>query len=154
SFRMTDEQQSLVEVLTSALAADTRVRAAWLGGSLGEDAGDAWSDVDIVVLVDEQDRAACLVDYRADRPGIPPLVLSHIVYGRVLAAITPDWARFDLSFLTADELAAQDGAALKPLLGAPGMTPPPRALGGGQLLPLAPLVGEFLPVLGLSSVGV
>jgi predicted nucleotidyltransferase len=151
---MTDEQQALLERLTAALAADPRVRAAWLSGSLGQDAGDAWSDVDIVVLVEESDRAACVAGYRADHPGLPPLVLSHVVYGRVLAAITPDWERFDLSFLTAAELLSQDGAALKLLLGDPGQTPPPRAQGPSALQPLGPLVTEFLRVLGLAPVAV
>lgn len=151
---MTDEQQGLAQVLTTALAADPRVRAAWLGGSLGQGSGDAWSDVDILVLVEEQDRAACIADYRAGRADLPPLVLSHVVHGRVLAAITRDWRRFDLSFLTAGELPSQDGATLKLLLGDPGLTPPPRAAGAGQLLPLEPLVTEFLRVLGLASVAV
>ena len=151
---MTDEHRALIERLTATLAADSRVRAAWLGGSLGQDAGDAWSDVDIVVLVEDQDRAACIADYRADHPGLPPLVLSHVVYGRVLAAITPDWERFDLSFLTAPELPSQDGAALKLLLGDPGQTPPPRAQGPSALQPLGPLVTEFLRVLGLAPVAV
>lgn len=151
---MTDEQQVLLERLTAALAADPRVRAAWLGGSLGQDAGDAWSDLDIVVLVEEPDRAACIADYRADHPGLPPLVLSHVVYGRVLAAITPDWERFDLSFLTAAELPSQDASVLKLLLGDPGQTPPPRAQGPSALQPLGPLVTEFLRVLGLAPVAV
>ncbi len=151
---MTDEQRALLERLTSVLAADPRVRAAWLGGSLGQGAGDAWSDIDIVVLVEESDRAACIADYRADHPGLPPLVLSHVVYGRVLAAITRDWERFDLSFLTPTELPSQDGAALKLLLGQPDLTPPPRVSGGQALAPLEPLVVEFLRVLGLTPVAV
>ncbi len=151
---MTDEQQALLKRLTAALAADPRVHAAWLGGSLGQDAGDAWSDVDIVVLVEEPNRPACIADYRATHPGLPPLVLSHVVYGRVLAAITPDWERFDLSFLTAGELPSQDGAGLKLLLGDPALTPPPRIQVPGALQPLGPLVTEFLRVLGLAPVAV
>lgn len=151
---MSDEQQALVARLTAALTADSRIHAAWLGGSLGQEVGDAWSDVDIVILVDEPDRAACIADYRAGHPSVPPLVLSHVVHGRVLAAITPDWERFDLMFLTADELPSQDGAALKLLLGASDLTPPPRGKAPNALAPLTPLVTEFLRVLGLTPVGV
>lgn len=151
---MTDEQQALVERLTAVLAADPRVHAAWLSGSLGQGAGDAWSDVDITVLVEDEDRPAAIADYRAGHAGLPPLVLRHVLYDRVLAAITPDWERFDLSFLTAAELPSQDGARLKLLLGDPALTPPPRVSSPQAPPPLEPLVTEFLRVLGLTPVAV
>ena len=45
------EQQALVDAIAKALGADPEIEAAWLGGSLGRGAGDAFSDVDIVALV-------------------------------------------------------------------------------------------------------
>ena len=55
---MTDDQQALLDHLVAALAADPRVRSVWLSGSFARGAGDAWSDVDVTVVVDEPDLAA------------------------------------------------------------------------------------------------
>lgn len=70
---MTEAQAALMEQLVQVLAADPRIRAAWLSGSLARGGGDAWSDVDLTVEVDEADRRACLSDYVSGRPGLPPL---------------------------------------------------------------------------------
>src|ERR1044071_218812 len=47
---MTPEQQSLVDAISAVLQGDPRIEAAWLAGSLGRNAGDEFSDVDVVVL--------------------------------------------------------------------------------------------------------
>ena len=64
---MTEAQAKLIDDLVAVLAADPRVRSAWLSGSLGRGAGDPWSDVDLVVEVDEADLAPCLADVMAGR---------------------------------------------------------------------------------------
>jgi predicted nucleotidyltransferase len=152
---MTDDQAALIEQLAEALAADARIRSVWLSGSLGKGCGDAWSDVDLTVEVDESDRRACLADYAADHPDLPQLVLAREVYGRVLTAVTADWARFDLAFLTPVELARVDGGGLKLLVGDPSVRPSPYpADEPGAPARLTALVEEFLRVLGLSPVAV
>ena len=153
---MTEAQAALAGLVAAALAADRRVRSVWLYGSLGRDTGDAWSDVDLVAEVDETDRAACLADYRRGQPDMPPMVLAMALHGRILAATTPDWERFDISFLSPAELAALDGGALKPLRGDPAARPAPHASrpDGQAGERIGALVTEFLRVLGLLPVAV
>lgn len=150
---MTKDQQTLLDQLLAALAADGRVRSAWLSGSLGKGAGDAWSDVDLTLVADEADIAACLRDCAAGTIALPATVFSQLVHGRIFSGVTPAWTRFDLAFLTPAEFARQDGAGLVHLSGESD-APPPRAAGpdpdaAGRILRL---VCEFLRVLGLSPV--
>lgn len=153
---MTQAQQDLIDQLTAALSQDRRIRALWLSGSLGKGQGDAWSDVDLTAMVEEADIRPCLADYAAGRPGMPATVLTHEVYGRVLAATTPAWDRFDIVFHTPAECARLDGAGLKLLHGDPASTPLARqaAANSDAALRLAALVNEFLRVLGLLPVAV
>lgn len=149
---MTTEQQALIDHLTATLAKDGRVRSAWLSGSLGQGAGDRWSDVDITVVVDQADLAACIADFQAPGADLPQVVFAQLVHGRIISAITPDWERFDLSFLTPAEFARQDGASLKPLLGDTASPPPPRDhdADNGAAFRVSAMAHEFIRVLGLS----
>ena len=150
---MTDDQQALLDHLVAALAADPRVRSAWLSGSLARGAGDAWSDVDVTVVVDEPDLAACLRDCAAGALALPVTVFSHLVHGRIFSGVTPGWDRFDLAFLTPAEFTGQDGAGLRRLLGETA-APPPRPAGPDRdaAARVTRLIFEFLRVLGLSPV--
>lgn len=153
---MTEPQAALAGLVATALGGDPRIRSVWLSGSLGRDGGDAWSDVDLVAEVVEADRAACLVEYRQGRPDMPPMVLAKALYGRILTAITPDWERFDIHFVSPDELAGLDGAALKPLRGDPAARPPSHQTSQDNRASerVGALVTEFLRVLGLLPVAV
>lgn len=151
---MTDDQQALLDQLTAALAADPRVRSAWLSGSFGKGQSDAWSDIDLTVVVDPADLASCLRDCADGSIALPVTVFSHLVHGRVFSGVTPAWGRFDLAFLTPVEFAAQDGATLAPLLGDPAARPAPRTTDADadRADRLQRLICEFLRVLGLSPV--
>jgi len=153
---MTEAQQALLDQLTGALATDARVRSVWLHGSLGRGNGDAWSDVDLAIEVAEADRSACLADYTGGRRGLPGLVLARPIFGRILTAVTPDWGRFDLMFVTPEDLARMDGAAMRLLLGDSSQQPAPlaAAVEAGAPDRVAALVEEFLRVLGLTPVAV
>lgn len=150
---MTDEQKALIDQLLTALGHDPRIKSAWLSGSFGRGAGDAWSDIDLTLVVAEEHISACLADYSAPRPDMPPLAFFQTLYGRVLTAITTDWGRFDLAFLTPPELARQDGGSLRHLLGdptKPAERPGPSASDAPARL--SALIAEFLRVLGLAPV--
>lgn len=155
---MTEAQQDLIARLTRALSQDPRIQALWLSGSLGKGQGDAWSDVDLTAMVEEADIRPCLADYAAGRPGMPATVLTHEVYGRVLAATTPAWDRFDIAFHTPAECARLDGASLKLLHGDPASPPLAREAATGADAAaagrVAALISEFLRVLGLLPVAV
>ena len=149
---MTEDQHALLDQLVAALAADPRIRSAWLSGSLAKGAGDAWSDIDLTV-VDEPDLAACLRDCAAGALALPATVFSQLVHGRIFSGVTPGWDRFDLAFLTPAEFTGQDGAGLRRLLGETA-APPPRPAGPDHdaAARVSRLVHEFLRVLGLSPV--
>jgi hypothetical protein len=103
---MTEDQQALLDAIVRALEADTAVDAAWLAGSLGVGGGDAYSDVDVLVLTERA--GDTVARYAADLSAIAPTVLIGVVYGRVVHAVTPDWRRFDLSFVQPSELGRYD----------------------------------------------
>ena len=46
-------RDALIERLTLGLAADDRIAAAWLGGSLGRGDGDDWSDIDLWLAIED-----------------------------------------------------------------------------------------------------
>ncbi len=150
---MTEDQHALLDQLVAALSADPRIRSAWLSGSLAKGAGDAWSDIDLTVVVDEPDLAACLRDCAAGALALPATVFSQLVHGRIFSGVTPAWSRFDLAFLTPAEFARQDDAGLRRLLGETA-APPPRPAGPDHdaVARVSRLIFEFLRVLGLSPV--
>lgn len=154
--RSATPHDALIAQLAEALAADKRIRAAWLSGSLGQGAGDEHSDVDIVVEIAESDRAACLTDYSRPRPGMPQTVHTQVIHDRILTAIASNWERFDLVFLTAAELSRIDSASLKQLFGDASATAhahslsPTHAPDAAAVARIEATISEFLRVLGLA----
>jgi len=151
----TAEQQRLVEAVEGLLKAEPRVEAAWLAGSLGAGAGDAFSDVDILALAVDgalDDVSAAVL---GNLPTITtPALVNSLFGGRVLNVVTDAWERFDISLVQAEDLARYDAVALTPLFNRSGRTPPtqpdrPYRTAPDQLLKM---VNEFLRVLGLLPV--
>lgn len=148
--------QPLIDRITDVLAEDERIVSAWLSGSLGRGEGDAWSDVDVTCVVEEEDLSACVAEYAGKRNPIGETLILRSLYGRVVTAVTPDWQRYDLAFMTVQEFRSQDPAALR-LLTPKGASPPsggPRRSQPMQAERLAGLIEEFLRVLGLLPVAV
>jgi len=148
----TDSQRALVRRLAEVLASDVRIEATWLSGSFGRGEGDAWSDIDVIAVVDEEDRAACLAEYAGPRNPVGESVLLLPLFGRIAHAVRPDWERYDLLFLTPQELRAHDRSGLKPLTSEsldavpqPGPTKPYRPPADA----LVATAQEFLRILGL-----
>ena len=75
---VTAEQQALIEAIHRALAADDDVEAVWLAGSLGRGRGDAFSDVDVLVLAaDGQLNSLMAARYAGDLSAIAtPLLVT------------------------------------------------------------------------------
>ncbi len=153
---MTAEHQALLSELRAALTADPRVRSLWLSGSFGRGEGDAWSDLDLTVVAEAADLPALIADFRRPRPDLPPQVFGQLVHGRIVSAITPEWMRFDIAFVTPAEFAAQDGASLQRLAGDLDESPPPRerARDAGSPARVSAIADEFIRVLGLLPVAV
>jgi predicted nucleotidyltransferase len=143
-------QQALIDRITNVLQNDQSIESAWLSGSLGRDASDAFSDVDIVVVSD-QPGGELARSYQTDISHIAETVLARIVFGRVLVCITPDWERFDLFFVTPGDLKGHERSKVKPLFirgeaqpEATGPAPEPRKFDLS--------ITEFWRVLGLAPV--
>ena len=150
----TDAQQNLIRAITEALRRDSRILAAWLAGSLGRDAGDDFSDVDVLVLcqdgkANEISTAPRLLDFAS------PVQLNALYGGRILNVITPTWQRFDLVFVEAQDLARYNANDLKPLFNRGASEPPRVERRAHRATPddLSKLVNEFFRVFTLAPVG-
>lgn len=155
---MTPDQQSLLEALETALRLDVRVGSAWLTGSLGAGRGDAWSDIDITLVVGPNDIAALLGDLM-DRDGpLPATALRLSQFGRLVNGTTPDLMRFDLVLSTPEEFARQDPAGVRLLFGDAGQAPPERPRrpqdSAAAAKRIESLVTEFLRIISLAPVAV
>lgn len=152
----TPAQQSLIDRLRGFLLAEPRVEAAWLSGSLGKGQGDAFSDVDILVLVGPGASSAISADLAHNLASVAtPVLVNSLFGGRVINVVTDDWQRFDLSFAEGDEIMRYDAKAVRPLFNRGDRTPPTHPPADYRTTPetLARLVEEFLRVLGLAVVG-
>ncbi len=150
------EQQALIDRICGALRADDDVDAAWLAGSLGRGKGDAFSDVDVLVLAVDGRLGQLMARYAADVSSMAEAVLLNPLFGgRVLNVVTSDWQRFDLSFVEGSDLGRYDRTALAALFSKSGREPPRKSPTPYQTTPeqLLKLVNEFLRVLGLLVVG-
>ncbi len=152
---LTAEQQDLLDAIHRVLAGDAEIEAAWLGGSLGRGAGDAFSDVDVVALVGRGPAAEVGLRYVRDAASIAePVLVNALFGGRVLNVVTREWRRFDISFVEPGELGRFDATHLVPLFNKGGHSPPRKTVKPYEAKPetVLNLVNEFLRVLGLSVV--
>jgi predicted nucleotidyltransferase len=153
---ITSEQQGLIESITRALQARDDVEAAWLAGSLGAGRGDAFSDVDVLLLTGEGAATAVSARIAGDIGAIAEPALINALYGgRVLNVVTVDWLRFDLSFAEPRDLIRYDAGRLKALFNTGDREPPRRESEAYKPSPVATLalVKEFFRILGLLVVG-
>jgi predicted nucleotidyltransferase len=149
------DQQRLIDAIARRLDAEPGVEALWLAGSLGKGQGDAYSDVDLLVLV--ADGAAGEVSVRLARdlaPALAVVLVNSLYGGRVLNMVTADWERFDLTLVQREDLQRYDSNALTPIFNRGVSTPPaqpdrPYRTSAAELLKL---VNEFLRVIGLTPV--
>lgn len=149
----TSEQQVLIDAISDVLEADNEIEAAWLSGSLGRGAGDAFSDVDVTTLVVPTAPPESVGRrYLQTAASIaPPLLVNALFGARVVSVVTSDWARFDLSFLGVGELARLDANRVRLLFNKGGHAPPahPRTPYAPSAQTVRGLANEFLRVLGL-----
>jgi hypothetical protein len=154
----TAAQRALLERLRQVLAADERIESVWLSGSFGRGAGDAWSDIDVLAVVEEEDLPHCVAEYTGPRNPVGETVILSSLFGRIASAVTPEWERYDILFVTAKDLRGYDKDGLRPLtlasLDAPPAPPKPPKPYRPSPDALAATVREFFRILGLASVGV
>ena len=149
-------RDGLIGVLVAKAEADERVIALLLGGSLGAGRGDAFSDVDLILVVAPAAHGALVaeisdwigvevVHWMTPYPGLP-----------LFCGVTPEWLRFDLTVTVPGRvLGAQNG--LRPLVDRAGIwaaLPPtlePKPIAREAL---EALVRETLRILGLLPVSI
>ncbi|HXQ09907.1 MAG TPA: hypothetical protein VN805_02800 [Caulobacteraceae bacterium] len=149
---MTEEQGALLEALAAHLEREPTVQALWLAGSLGAGEGDAFSDVDLLVLAAEggwQDLSETLA--RSLAGAFDAVLVEPLFGGRVVNFITADWARFDLTIVERDGLARYDANRLRLVFNRGDAAPLARPDTPYRTRPetVVRLAREFLRVLGL-----
>jgi predicted nucleotidyltransferase len=153
----TAEQQNLIDKICRWLEAEADVEALWLSGSLGKGGGDAFSDVDLLVLA--ADEAATALSARLARSladVVRPVLVGSLYGGRVLNVVTEEWRRFDLTLVQREDLPRYNALDLTPIFNKTGDRPPERPHEAYRTAPaeLLKLVNEFLRVFGLLPVAV
>ena len=158
----TAPQERFIETAREVLEADDRVLAAYLVGGFAVDLGDAFSDVDLQVLV--ADAAADelahswteLIHRITSTVQIQPLgTLNPAAPGQGPIAgglcITPDWLHFDVVFRAAGTIDAHPVEGMAPLFDKAGLLPSAPTLRPDRRLdPFYPeaVVSFFLYMLG------
>jgi hypothetical protein len=99
-------QSDLAEEATAIFAADPRIAGVFLGGSLGAETGDAWSDVDLILVAVPEHHTAVVADLKELITRIAAPVLWRQVYRGVplFMSVLPGWRRLDLTVTVPDRL--------------------------------------------------
>jgi predicted nucleotidyltransferase len=151
----TTDQQHLIDEIARRLDAEPAVEALWLAGSLGKGQGDAFSDVDLLVLVADGPTGEISAGLARDlAPALRVVLVNSLYGGRVLNMVTADWARFDLTLVQREDLQRYDSNALTPIFNKGESNSPVQAQAPYRTSPaeLLKLVNEFLRVIGLTPV--
>ncbi len=147
-------QAELIQALKTKLAADQRIKAAWLEGSFGRGNPDRYSDLDIHLLLGESALPGFKAEVETWLATIQPLVLFNLLFdGKMVNALTQDGLRLDM-WLHGGETIAVDAAKTLVLHETPDsltfdkLTPPkdPAAIAQG----LARMIKEFWRCISLS----
>jgi len=151
----TPDQQRLIDRVAAHLDADAGVEALWVAGSLGKGQGDAFSDIDLLVLA--ADGQAGELSARLARDFVPAfevVLLNSLYGGRVLSMVTADWARLDMTLAQREDLGRYDAKALTAIFNKGESNPPDQPDTSYRTAPeqLLKLVREFMRVLGLLPV--
>lgn len=151
-------RDDLIAGFTAAADVHEGVEAVLLGGSLGRGEGDAWSDVDLIVVTPPAAHAAFVEGVRAWAAGVARPVLWRQVYPGLplFLAVTADYLRYDITVTTAQHVTESadrvrslvDKAWVHARL-APSREPPPLSAQA-----VHDVAEEFLRILGLLPVGV
>lgn len=99
--------RDLLEALVAVAEPDDRIRAVWLGGSIARGVSDAGSDLDVILAVRDEARAAFEAGWREWLDSIAPILLAEQVPGvpGIFAATTVDCLRLDIVIESVGELA-------------------------------------------------
>ncbi|MFK4809612.1 nucleotidyltransferase domain-containing protein [Devosia sp. ZW T5_3] len=152
------DQHELIAAVKQAMTGKEAIRGLFLAGSYGRGTADAWSDVDLVALVEPEHHAAIAADWRQTLDAITPIVFWQELPrgGLLLNAVSEEWLRCDLSIVAPDNFGRRAKNTVKPLVdrdgrydSLPDMLPPKQPDVGTVKY----LIHEFIRMLGLMPVG-
>ena len=112
-------QLGLIESARKVLATDSRIVAAWVGGSIAAGTADRWSDVDLRLAVEEADLPAVIDAIPQTLPAIHPVLglLSRPLRGGRLVVVTFEGPlRADFEIATPAVLRGPRHEAVAPLI--------------------------------------
>ena len=150
--------QDLIDQITTVLQRHTGVGGAFLGGSHGRNEADAYSDVDVYVVVSDSEIVQdALKTLAVSVSEIAPFVHSKVLpNARTINCITKDWQRLDLTVVTGLELGFIAGGQVKVLFDNLDITDALMSATPAIRQPTADAliddVNEFIRILGLSAV--
>ena len=148
----TAPQEGLIDRARAVLSSDERVLAAYLVGGFAVGTADAWSDVDLQVIVadeatdDLKTSWPTLVGQMAETAHIRPFG-----FGIGGICITPEWLHFDVVFHPVSSIDARNIQGMVPLLDKAGLLPAhpvPRPFRQGDPFFPEAAVDMFLYMLG------
>jgi predicted nucleotidyltransferase len=151
-------QAALIDRIAETLSDLARVRGAFLGGSFGRGEADAFSDVDVYVVVDDADDIPSMLTELSNNLGkVHPIAFSNVLpNARTINSITREWLRFDFTVLTQHEIVYFGRDQLEPLFDRLNVFERMRATSEHRrnltANGLVEIVNEFIRVLGLSVV--
>ena len=114
-----DQFRDIAGSAMAAVASDPRLLGLMLGGSFATGTGDAWSDLDLVIVSTDETHAAVLADARAFADRLGPVLVAftgeHVGEPRLLIALYgPPPLHVDLKFIGLGDLdhRVEDGIVL------------------------------------------
>lgn len=110
-------RDEVIEAARARAEGDDRVLALLLGGSLGADKGDAFSDADMILVVRPEAHAEFVAGARVWAEALVPLLIWRPPYPNVplFTAVGEGWVRFDLTITVPGHITGSQ-AGLKPLV--------------------------------------
>ena len=150
-------QDEFIKAISVTLDGHPGVRGLFLVGSYGKGTADAFSDIDLLAIIEETQKAEFPVTWQTILEGITPVVFwnQRQAGGILINAITTDWIRCDLFIPAENGLNNQSKDTVRPLIDRDDFyetLPPQLTYSGPNIGRVKYLINEFIRVLGLTSV--
>jgi predicted nucleotidyltransferase len=151
--------KNLIEPIVARLAAEPNCAGLYLSGSHARGTADAYSDLDLVAVVEAADHLSFAAGWRSHLEGIAPLVMFRSQTGQagtLTNAITDGWDRVDLLIETSERFLRRPKGSVRALhdpscwIDALQHVEPDQAAVNRRIVWLTE---EFIRVLGLLHVG-
>lgn len=151
-------QSEIIEAVTKRFANDERLKGLFLSGSYGNGTQDDWSDVDFLVIVDDENRQAVKADFLEATESVGPLISSNTMeMGATLVhSVLDDWTRVDVVLADERGLGGKAQDSVKALVDPANLRaglPVTLEWRGPNPHQVEYLIKEFTRVLGMTSIG-